>query len=105
MPAQSHIHDEHPADRRHLIFAHADRFEFQQRISPSTIVAVDRRAGDTVVLKTVPTGGISSGARMRLEYESLRLLDIKSPWLVTPREILRAADAITIVAPHAAGTS
>src|SRR5437868_5485815 len=76
------------------------RFSLQQRISSSTTVAVDRRTGETVVLKTVSTKGISSGARMRLEYESLRLVDIKSRWLIAPREVIRAADSITLLAPY-----
>jgi two-component system sensor kinase len=105
MGALSLTFDEPDAGPAGLLTAHGERFANQQRIGSSTVVAFDRQTADRVVLKTISTSGISSGARMRLEYESRRIQEIQSSWLIVPREIIRTAGEITIVAPYVAGAS
>ena len=70
-----------------------------------TFLAVDLSQGDRVVVKVVPTEGISASGLARLEHDAEALRRARGHWLVAPRSIGREPDRLLSVTPYVPGIS
>src|SRR5260370_25822724 len=86
---------------------YADRFEAQRLLKEgqgiATLLGMDTRTGQPVVLKVAAAGSVCATARLRLEHEAQVLRTIRSPFLTSLIDVGQEGSALFLAMPLVSG--